>query len=222
MDVIETIKLVAEVGVLVAIAGIFLYLSFRRESKMQDWLDDFIKRLSSDGHPTKEATANLEKINAKIYQEMQGLLTSLDADRSYVVLYHNGGKSSSGYFFQKMSCICEIVHSGIQPMSPEFQNVHRASYNYLLNRLSNEDVAFTELYEDIKDEDPFSYSQLVDRHVKSCYMTALKDIDGTHIGFIGIDYCADHTTTTAEICKLLKTVGHKVEPLVDLRDEVKD
>lgn len=189
---------------------------------MQDWLDGFIKKLSLEGHPTKEATENLEKINNKIFQEMQGLLNALDADRSYVVLYHNGGKSSSGYYFQKMSCICEIVHSGIQPMSPEFQNVHRASYNYLLNRLNNEDVAFTELYEDIKDEDPFSYSQLVARHVKSCYMTALKDINGAHIGFIGIDYCADHTTTNTEICKLLKTVGHKVEPLVDLRDEVKD
>ena len=107
-------------------------------------------------------------------------------------------------------------------MSPEFQNVHRASYNYLLNRLNNEEVAFTELYEDIKTEDAFSYAQLVDRHVKSCYMTALKDIDGTHIGFIGIDYCADHTATNKEICKLLKTVSHKIEPLVDLRDEVKD
>ncbi len=222
MGVAEIIKSISEVGVLVVIAAIFLAITFRREAKFTGWFDKMFNQLSQQGHPTKEATENLEVINNKIFQEMQGLLNALDADRSYVVLYHNGGKSSSGYFFQKMSCICEVVHSGIQPMSPEFQNVHRASYNYLLNRLNNEEVAFTELYEDIKTEDAFSYAQLVNRHVKSCYMTALKDIDGTHIGFIGIDYCADHTATNKEICKLLKTVSHKIEPLVDLRDEVKD
>ena len=222
MSVVEIIKAISEVGILVVIAGIFLFISYKREIKLQDWLDNFIKYLGQKEHPTKQTAENLEKINAKIYQEMQGLLNALDADRSYVVLYHNGGKSSSGYYFQKMSCICEIVHSGIQPMSPEFQNIHRASYNYLINRLNNEDVAGVDLYEDIKTEDPFSYTQLVNRHVKSCYMTALKDIDGTHIGFIGVDYCADREASNESIAKLLKTVSHKVEPLVDLRDEVED
>lgn len=222
MDILDLVKAISEAGVLIVIAAIFLFITYKREVKFSDWADRMFDRLNHDEHPDKKTTANLEKVNEKIYQEMLGLLDALDADRSYVVLYHNGGKSQSGLYFQKMSCICEIVHSGIQPMSSEFQNVHRASYNYMINRLNNEDVAIVPLYEDIKGEDPFSYSQLVARHVKSCYMTALKEIDGTHIGFIGIDYCADHTASDDEICRLLKTVGHKVEPLVDLRDEVKD
>ena len=223
MDPVSVIKMIAELGALVVIAGVFIYTSYKQNAKLQDWLDKFIKSLSTrnEDHPNKDTAENLEKINAKIFQEMQGLLSALDADRSYVVLYHNGGKSSSGYYFQKMSCICEVVHSGIQPMSAEFQNIHRASYAYLTSRLNNEDIAGVDLYEDIRNEDPFSYTQLVNRHVKSCYMTALKDIAGTHIGFIGIDYCADKMSSNEKISKLLKTVSHKIESLVDIRDEVK-
>ena len=225
MEAVEIIKLIAEVGFLIVAAGILLFFTWQMFHKNQQWMDKFLEKMVSSGnscHPGKEEIADLSAINAKIYQETRGLLNALQADRTYVVLYHNGGRSSSGLYFQKMSCICEVVSSGISPFSDSFQQIHRSSYMYMINLLESEKEIVINDTEEVKNMDNFLYTQVVSRHVKSVYMRVLEDIEGSPVGFIGVDYCALNTTIdAAAISKLMRTVGHKISALVDVRDEVK-
>ena len=230
MEFIEIAKLIAEIGFMAVAAGMFVFFGWKLFTKNQKLQDDLLKKLTSiedkqdrtDHHPSQEDTDNLDIINNKIYQEMKALKLQLDADRSYVILFHNGGKSSSGFYFQKMSCICELVHSGISAMSNTFQNIHRASYALMLDMLRNNGEIAIKDHNTVKDLDGFLYTQLVDRHVVSVYMKPLKDSLGNQIGFIGIDYCSQNDKfTKEEIMEKLSLVSGKIAALVDIRDEVK-
>ena len=229
MGALEVAKMIGELGVLVVIAGIFLALSYRSFKNQQGAFDKLIDKILNNKlleppeptHPSKEVTEKQSVINDKLYEECKGLLNALNADRSYIVLFHNGGKSQSGFYFQKMSCICEVVSSGIQPLSAEFQNVHRSSYSYMLDLLKENDEVLVDDVKKYEKVDAFLYGQAVHRHVYSTYMRLLKDIEGSATGFIGIDYCSPvKTVTTEQISDLIKKVGLKVSSLVDIRDEV--
>lgn len=230
MEFIEIAKLIAELGFMAVAAGMFVFFGWKLFTKNQTLQDNLLTKLTKiednqthiERHPSREDSDNLDIITNKIYQEMKNLKAELDADRSYVVLFHNGGKSSSGFYFQKMSCICELVHSGISAMSTTFQNIHRASYALMLDLLKTEDQIAIDDYNIVKELDGFLYTQLVDRHVVSVYMKPLKDITGNQIGFIGIDYCSQNTKySKEEILNKMSIVSNKVSSLVDIRDEVK-
>lgn len=223
MDSVSTARLIAELGVLVVIAGVFIFLAYYVIKRMMDKFFDNLPSVTPEPiHPTIEQTPQLDVINRKLYEECKGLLKELRADRAYIVLFHNGDKSQSGLFFQKMSCICEVVSPGIQALSSTFQNIHRASYSFLLDTLKDNNEWLVDNVEDYKEISPFLYSQVMERHVCSTYLRLLKDINGSGTGFVGIDYCALNTQISSDkISDLLETVGHKVSSLVDIRDEVK-
>lgn len=224
MEVVNIIKLIAELGVLVVIAGIFIYLSYRSSSNMTKFQNDLMNKLllNFNHHPNSEESESLLLLNEKIYAEINYLNEALKADRSYVVLYHNGGKSASGLFFQKMSCICEVTASGILPMGNEFQNIHCASYSTMISQLREDGQILLSDIEEIESSEVFLYTQLKERHVYSVYLNALKDSFGNQVGFIGLDYCSldDSERDNNEISKQLKIVGYKVTTLVDVREDV--
>ena len=232
MDIASLIKSISELGIFVVIAGVFLFLSYKNAESNQRRLDELMKKILSlikpnsnvePSHPDKTLNKNLDIINQQLFRDCQELMSTLVADRAYIVLFHNGGKSSSGLYFQKMSCICEVTHPGIQPLSNEFQNVHRSSYMYMLDQLKENKKFYVDDVEDYKTIDAFLYNQAVHRHVCSVYMRQLDDIDGDAIGFIGIDYCAPNVTIASDkINGLLKEISHRVSELVDIRDEVQE
>lgn len=222
MDVVEVIKLIADVGFTVVAAGVFIFLAIRMFKKQETWLNDFIKNTHVTNHPDSKGIAAIEIVNNKIYQEMRGLLNALNADRAYVVLHHNGGVSTSGLFFQKMSCICEVVGQGILPLANDCQQLHRTSYSLLCDELNNYGEALLPDTSSLQGKDNFLYQELLRRRAKSAYYRVLKDSNSQTIGFIGIDYCTQNNSfSNQQISKLMKTVGNKVSSLVDVRDEVK-
>lgn len=223
METLELIKLISDVGFPIVTAGLFIFLAYRAFNKQQDWLEKFINPTSqATAHPSSEASTQLTVINNKIHSELQMLLHSVAADRTYIVLFHNGGRSTSGLFFQKMSCICEVVSSGIFPFSDHFQNIHCGSYTYMIERLRNEKIIHTIDIKEIQKADSFCYEQLKQRHVSGVFMRSIRDNDDNPIGFVGIDYCGAQPELDVEsICTLLKTVTLKISSLVDIRDEVK-
>ena len=223
MGTIETIKLIAELGFLVVASGLFIYLAYKMFNKQQDWLEQFVKgTISSTKHPDEDTVDALAVINNKIYQEVRGVLNALKADRVYVALYHNGGTSSSGLYFQKMSCICEVVSQGILPMSSSCQNLHQSSYMLFIDKLKEKSEILLSDTQTLKGIDNFLYQELVSRHAQSAYFRALKDSNDRVVGFLGVDYCSlNEEVSEEQISKLMKVVGLKISGLVDIRDEVK-
>lgn len=226
MTAVELIKNIADVGFPIVCSGIFLILVIHMFNKQQKWLEDFITMSTRSAnkdksHPNSEDVEVLEVINKQMTEELRGLLVSLSSDRAYVFLYHNGGISTSGLYFQKMSCVCEVVNQGVLPMSNNSQQLYRASYSYLCEGLKENYYVKVDDRETLETVDGFMYNELVSRHSHSSYFRAIKDINNKVIGFVGVDYCALNTKIPEDtIRKSLRVVSHKLSPLVDIRGEV--
>ena len=216
---IEIVKLVAEYGILVVIGGVFVALTISMFKKQQDLIERLLNEKIKQGeHPSGEDVEVLDEINDKIYQEMRGIMNDLSADRSYVFLYHNGGSSTSGLFFQRMSCICEVVNLGILPMVDSRQGLHRASYATLCDELKNKEyVAYPDAHS-LKGVDDFIYQEILSRHAYAVYFKSLVDSNNNVIGFVGVDFCStEEMASEKEIEKLLRSVSLKISPLVDIK-----
>lgn len=222
MGAVEIIKLIAEIGFPIVCSGIFLYLAVSTFRKNQEWLESYMKKGSHGDHPSSEDSVALDAINSRIYQEIRGLLNALEADRTYVFLYHNGGASTSGLYFQKMSCICEVVSQGILPVASEYQGLHRGSYSLLCDELRSKEEVLIPDTSKLNGVDDFLHHVLVSRRALASYYRVLKDVNNHPIGFVGVDYCSlTSDIPDSKISELLKTVSLKVSSLVDIRDEVK-
>lgn len=185
-------------------------------------LDDLLNTISQGSHPKNSDDINfLDIVNDKIYTELRGVLEILKSDRSYVFLYHNGGISSSGLYFQRMSCICEVVSEGVLPVSGQYQNIHKGAYSQVCKSLRDSGQYFVPDAEELTVSDSFVYQVARSRHTPSFYFQALRDSQNNVIGFVGVDYCSYNDNTGDEfIAKVLKSTSLKISSLVDVRSEV--
>lgn len=220
-NLINIIEIIGKYGLPTVCAGVVIFLFLYMFRKQQQQLNLLLESTHKE-HPDDEDTEALDVINDKIYGELRSILETSLADRAYVFLYHNGGISSSGLFFQRMSCICEVVSAGVLPMTSEFQNLHKAAYSSMCNSLRSQGHWYVDDVETLKSTDPFMYQTLAGRHVEAMYVKALKDARGGVIGFIGIDYCSlSRNPTSEKVCSDLKSASLRVASLVDIRDEMK-
>lgn len=225
MDFATLIKYIVDVGFTVVCSAVFITLVVRMFNKQQKWLEKFVSQSiennKTKSHPDSEDVEVLDIINRQMTEELRGLLVTLKSDRAYVFLYHNGGMSTSGLYFQKMSCVCEVVGQGVLPLSGCSQQLYRASYAYLCERLKQFSYVEVNDRETVKSTDGFMYNEFVSRHSHSSYFRAIKDADNRVIGFVGVDYCSLNTEVPTDLIRrTLKVVSHKLSPLVDIRDEV--
>lgn len=217
----EVADLISNYGLAVicsAVLIIFCIVMFKRQQKM---LDELSQSIQKGGHPASEDIEVLETINEKIHSEVAGDLSCLKSDRAYVYLYHNGGISSSGLFFQRMSCICEVVDSGVLPVSDNSQNLHKGAYSRLCKALAREGKWVVEDTENLKTVDGFLYQRYRSEHTESAYIVSLNNSQGQSVGFIGVDYCSLNTDVNSDkIVDVLSHSAERVSALVDVKSEV--
>ena len=223
------VKLTSDYGVplicSVVLIGIGIKLFFSNQKMLNKMLDKLVeineKEASVKEHPDDEDVEMLSIVNTKIHQELSAILLDLKCDRGYVYLYHNGGVSSSGLFFQRMSCISEVVASGVLPVSQISQSLHRSSYFGLCNALKDKGEWFSEDVLELREKDGFLYQRLNSIHTESSYVKSLCNRHGQVIGFVGIDYCSLRDDTGVDkIRKVLTSASSIISTLVDIRGEV--
>ena len=225
---IEFTKLVSDLGVplicsaVLIIIGVKLFTSNQKMlSRMLDKLVEINEKEAVKEHPDDEDVEMLSIVNTKIHQELSAILLDLKCDRGYVYLYHNGGVSSSGLFFQRMSCISEVVASGVLPVSQISQSLHRSSYYGLCNALKDKGEWFSEDVLELREKDGFLYQRLNSIHTESSYVKSLCNRHGQVIGFVGIDYCSLRDDTGVnKIRRVLTSASSIISTLVDIRGEV--
>lgn len=225
--IIEFAESISDLGIMVvcsAILLIFCLVMFRNQQKTIQDLKKLVAQLSRpQEHPDEEDFEMLDLINSKIYTELSLLLQSLNCDRSYIYLYHNGGVSSSGLFFQRMSCISEVVGPGVLPVSAMSQNLHRSSYSKMLNLLQENGEWGAEDVLQLRDADGYLYQRFRSTHSESVHIAALKGSQGHVIGFVGVDYCSLNYDVEVELIKsTLRKTSSVISTLVDIRGEVSD
>ena len=188
----------------------------------QDQLNKLSEGMAdSKGHPAREDIEVLDVINNKIHKLLTSVLENTKSDRAYVYLYHNGGVSSSGLFFQRMTCISEVVSEGVLPVSDRSQNLHKSSYSNMCSSLKSTGKWFVSNTDDLRNQDNFLYEKALCKHAESIYTVSLRNNYDSPIGFIGIDYCSvNYSVDESVISKELKSSATKISSLVDIKSEV--
>lgn len=199
MEWVEFAKAIAELGVLVVIAGLFLYISFRNNKSQaemtQKLFDEVLKqmRICAGGHVlTEEEDKTAIKIDNAIHILLQKAVSDLNCGRVMVVRYHNGGKDMNSISFLKLSVTNESVNYGYQPAISEFQNQFRSIVGYPVNQIEITGHSYVENLEDIKSYDIGTYELLKSRNVRSYYSQGLVNTKGYVIGAVLVLYHNDN------------------------------
>lgn len=121
-----------------------------------------------------------------VYKALEFLLTELDADRAYVIEFHNGNSYLSGRGQQKFSCTHEIVTEGTSRECIEMQEYKVSNYHSYISHLVD-DGKFFSYNSDKLDDHAFS-SLLHSKGVKSILNVPIKTLNGNIIGILGVDY----------------------------------
>lgn len=140
----------------------------------------YMKRKKID--PVVEDT--LQSTN--IYMALEYMLQEMEADRAYVLQFHNGGHYYSGRGQQKFSCTHETATEGITREYANSQE-HRVSHyhGYINELITEERFAYTVTHEI---EDKAFALMLQQAGVKSIYNVPIKTFNGKIIGILGLDY----------------------------------
>ena len=140
----------------------------------------YFKKSKKD--PVVEDTAQ----SANVYTALQYTIQEMQADRAYVLEFHNGGHYYSGRGQQKFSCTHETVEEGIS-QECSFSQEHRVSnYHSYVSELI-EDGEFS--YLDIENIEDYSFQRMLEhKGVKSIYNVPIKTLNGKIIGILGVDY----------------------------------
>ena len=124
--------------------------------------------------------------NTNVYTALEFLLEETNADRAYIMEFHNGEHYFSGRGQQKFSCTYEIVEQGISVECEQSQN-HRVSnfHLYIKKMIENGQYVYTDI-ESI--EDRGFLNMIKQKGVSALYNVPIKTLNGKIIGILGIDY----------------------------------
>ena len=183
-------ELVVKYGfpVLCAVIVLIFYIVDRKRDK--EIIDKLANRAIEYTHPDSKDSNDRDEIDREIHLLLEGLLRHTHASRSYIYLYHNGIVSTSGFSFQKMSCISEAVVSGIAPVASDSQGIQRSPFSELIYSLKEKGEYFVSDIQSLEEKSPYIYEWCSRRHSNACYIKSVKDHQGYIIGFVGIDYAS--------------------------------
>ena len=124
--------------------------------------------------------------SGNVYTALRYTMQTMEADRAYVLEFHNGGHYYSGRGQQKFSCTHEIAAEGITKECIKSQEHRVSNYFEYINELINEKEF---KYEDITQVSDSSFLMLLNRSgVKSIFNVPIKTLDGKIIGILGVDF----------------------------------
>jgi len=154
----------------------------------------------------------------KITDLMKELLYELDADKVYIMQYHNGGYLLSGLPFLKMSQTFEVVRRGIPPTIKDLQNMPVSLYSIWNQYLCKAQVVMCDDIEQIAELDPATYYLMKQHGVKSCYLFRLeafgRDKEIVPIGFVGIEFITKNKTLEIETSGYIQSIANSINVLL--------
>ena len=195
MEGIEIAKSISELGILIVIAGIFLWIVIKKNKKQEELttklfnnLIDQMKACSSGHVLTQEEDTLAISIDKAITSYLQTAVTDLGASRAFLARYHNGGKDMNSISFLKVSITNEAVNRGYQMIMSDFQNQFRAMVGYPINLIDTTGHCLVRNLEEIKDADIGTYELLKARKVRSFYCHKVTNEVGYVVGALCILY----------------------------------
>lgn len=146
---------------------------------------DLWQRSRSMQHFTNELNTSIA-VDARITEELQKALISMQADRTYVFRYHNGIPAVGGIPFIFHTNTHEIIRPGINRVISLMQRIP-SSINVHMNQefARGKCITLTDIDKDTTGHDYWYYQARGARQMIRC---AVYSRQGDLIGFVGADY----------------------------------
>lgn len=199
----EIIKLIVEYGIYPVLMGILLWVmlaiqkrqnkaSEEQEKRLTELIDTSIKFAIKDSrrHSAEEEEES-RRVTTYVKTQMDAIISENKANRAFCVAYHNGGTYLNARNFAKCSIVAESVDNQTRPFMLDYQNVQRALFVELDNKLAKDGECYISDIETLKDKVPGSYHLLSRWGTNAIYFKAL--IDNTNdmvLGFIAAEFNA--------------------------------
>ena len=225
MEWLEIAKAIGELGILIVIAGLFLYFSYKNNKAQSEMTNKIFENLleqmkvCAGGHVlTEEEDKTAIKIDNAIQILIQKAVGDLQCGRIMVVRYHNGGKDMNSVSFLKLSVTNECVNHGYTPVMSEFQNQFRSIVGYPVSQIEKTGHSYVTNLEDIKSYDIGTYELLKSKNVRSYYAHSLTNATGYVIGAVLILYHHDNNIqeNKEEIHQYLTHLADQISGLLNV------
>lgn len=230
MEWLEVAKAISELGILVIIAGIFLWLTIKNNKKQDEFFTKIFNNVvdqmkaCAGGHVlTEEEDQTAAEIDKTINTYLQQAITDLGASRVLVARYHNGGKDMNSISFLKVSVTNEQVNHGCQPCISDFQNQFRSMVGYPISEIDRTGHCLISDIEQIKNKDIGTYELLKARGVRSAYCYKLTNLTGYIIGTVFVLYRVENKVQEdpAKIDQYLSHMADSLSSLLNMQESKK-
>jgi hypothetical protein len=161
-------------------------------------------------------------ITPKIQKELEILLYSLHADRTYLIELHNGKKNTTGLPFRYMDVSYEITNdeSKATKIGMQYQSVPTTLYKFPYYLQENK--FFIGSIDDFKKVDVDLGKSMEGNQARYIALVALNS-DGISVGYLGITWCdMMDLPSNPTIEKKLLITGKALSQLLDLRKQMID
>lgn len=131
------------------------------------------------------------KLHENVVSALNFIINETQADRAYVMEFHNGEHYFSGRSQQKLSCTYEVVSEGISVESANVQNVRISNFHSLIKYISREETFICEDVDQYNNDITYK-SFLQQKGVKSIFARPVKTLSGRVLGIIVLEYVKEN------------------------------
>jgi hypothetical protein len=168
------------------------------------------------------ALARSVMANRNVHTSLVELRTKTDADRSYVVLFHNGQTFSNKNPVWRTSCTQESCKAGVSHLIEKHQNILASLVWDTVAPLFDNKCApgiipfevgkHTVLHVEVdKMDDSFTKNSMIGGGIKTKFMIALHDQKHEIVGLLGVDYCREDSFDMSLIAKEIIQASSNVQ-----------
>lgn len=142
-------------------------------------------------------------LHSNIVSALEYVMQETEADRVYVMEFHNGEHYFSGRSQQKLSCTYEVVSDGISAECQRLQNIRISNFHGLIKDIAQEKTFVCPDLQEYNQDIAFK-SLLESKGIQSVFARPIKTINGRILGVIGLDYVKEKRTWSKEAEEFIK------------------
>lgn len=225
-------KLIAEYGILIILAGIFILFSWRQNkqvsarvekiqeafyestSKFQDLAFNAVAEAikgqkKKEFEEIKDSEEEMTKKNDRQVLIMKQALLSSGANRVLYFEYHNGGQGHTGDHFQRMSCTNEVLKSGVAPTQSRYRDTFRSSFRFIYEGLQRSNHIEVYDIEELRESDPGSYDIFHSDGSRALFVHSIRSLGGGVVGYVLFSFVTPQTDKN--LVEIISTAAYHLE-----------
>lgn len=136
-------------------------------------------------------------LHSSIISALEYVMSETEADRVYVLEFHNGEHYFSGRSQQKLSCTYEVMSEGISAEAHNLQNIRTSNFHGLIKSIASQTTFRCPDLEGY-DQDIAFKSFLQRKGVKSMFARPIKTLNGKIVGLLCLEYVKEKRAWSEE------------------------